>query len=401
MQANIQWLTDPEVFRVNRLDAHSDHVCYASARELAQGETSLRQSLDGQWRFAWSPCPARRPAAFWQEDFDDSAFGTIQVPGHMELQGFGQIQYINTLYPWDGHAELRPPQIDWEHTAVGSYVRRFDLAPGLLGKRICVSFQGVEQAFYLWCNGHFVGYAEDSFTPSDFDLTPYVRETGNRLCVEVYQHSSAGWLEDQDFFRFSGIFRSVYLYAKPEVHLEDLWLQAGLAQDNTTGTLTLRLLLSGAEEGAGVCCAIRHPARGTLWEGTPELRREGAYLFSRELRFGNTLPWCHETPELYQVTLTLLNAAGEAVEVIPYEIGFRRFELKDGLMLLNGKRLVLRGVNRHEWNPRTGRAIGMEDMRRAMDTFLRSNINAVRTCHYPNQTPWYHMCDPSGIHTMD
>ncbi|MDY4581735.1 MAG: glycoside hydrolase family 2 TIM barrel-domain containing protein [Candidatus Faecousia sp.] len=401
MQANIQWLTDPEVFRVNRLDAHSDHVCYASARELAQGETSLRQSLDGQWRFAWSPCPARRPAAFWQEDFDDSAFGTIQVPGHMELQGFGQIQYINTLYPWDGHAELRPPQIDWEHTAVGSYVRRFDLAPGLLGKRICVSFQGVEQAFYLWCNGHFVGYAEDSFTPSDFDLTPYVRETGNRLCVEVYQHSSAGWLEDQDFFRFSGIFRSVYLYAKPEVHLEDLWLQAGLAQDNTTGTLTLRLLLSGAEEGAGVSCTIRHPAQGTLWEGTPELRREGAYLFSRELRFGNTLPWCHETPELYQVTLTLLNAAGEAVEVIPYEIGFRRFELKDGLMLLNGKRLVLRGVNRHEWNPRTGRAIGMEDMRRAMDTFLRSNINAVRTCHYPNQTPWYHMCDRSGIYMMD
>lgn len=245
MQANLTWLTDPTVFRVNRLDAHSDHVCYASEEELTQSVTSLRQSLDGQWRFAWSRNPAQRPSAFWQADFDDSDFTAIQVPGHMELQGFGKIQYINTLYPWDGHAELRPPQIDWDNTSVGSYVKTFDLEAGLTGKRVCISFQGVEQAFYVWLNGHFVGYAEDSFTPSDFDLTPWLREKENRLCVEVYQHSSAAWLEDQDFFRFSGIFRSVYLYAKPTVHVEDLWLQTALAEDNTTGTLKLRLLLSG------------------------------------------------------------------------------------------------------------------------------------------------------------
>ncbi|MGN0976733.1 MAG: glycoside hydrolase family 2 TIM barrel-domain containing protein [Faecousia sp.] len=401
MQADIHWLTDPRVFRVNRLDAHSDHVCYASAEELARGESSLRQSLDGQWRFAWSSCPAQRPAAFWQEGFDDSAFGTIQVPGHMELQGYGQIQYINTLYPWDGHAELRPPEIDWDHTAVGSYVRRFDLEPGLLSNSVCVSFQGVERAFYVWCNGHFVGYSEDSFTPSEFDLTPYIREKDNRLCVEVFQHSSASWLEDQDFFRFSGIFRSVCLCAKPEVHLEDLWLRAGLAEDNSTGTLTIRLLLTGGAERASVFCKLRDPEGKTLLEEPLELHREGAYLTSRELRFPNIQPWCHETPALYQVTLTLRNAAGETVEVVPYATGFRRFELKNGLMLLNGKRLVLRGVNRHEWNPRTGRAIGMEDMDRAMDTFRRNNINAVRTSHYPNQTPWYHLCDRNGIYMID
>ena len=159
------------------------------------------------------PAGPDRPADFWQEDFDDSGFGTIQVPGHMELQGYGQIQYINTLYPWDGHAELRPPEIHWEDNPVGSYVREFDLEPGLLGKRICISLQGVEQACCVWLNGCFVGYAEDSFTPSDFDLTPYIRETGNRLCVEVYKRSSAAWIEDQDFFRFSGIFRTVFLYA--------------------------------------------------------------------------------------------------------------------------------------------------------------------------------------------
>ena len=185
MEANLNWLTDPAVFQINRLDAHSDHVCYASAEEAERGESSLRQSLDGAWRFAWSRNPAARPADFWREDFDDSGFGTILVPGHMETQGYGQIQYINALYPWDGRAELRPPEMDWEDCPVGSYVREFDLDPGLRGKRVCVSFQGAEQAIYVWLNGQFVGYAEDSFTPSDFDLSPCVRETGNRLCVEV------------------------------------------------------------------------------------------------------------------------------------------------------------------------------------------------------------------------
>ncbi len=399
MLAELQWLTGPAVFRVNRLDAHSDHVCYASMQELAQGETSLRQSLDGVWRFAWSKCPAARPTDFWREGYDDSAFGTIQVPGHMELQGHGQIQYINTLYPWDGHTELRPPEIDWDDNSVGSYVREFDLGPGLRGKRVCVSFQGVEQPYYVWLNGQFVGYAEDSFTPSEFDLTPYIRETGNRLCVEVYKRSSAAWIEDQDFFRFSGIFRSVFLYAKPQVHLEDLWLQAGLEEDNSTGTLSVRLLLEG--EGASVSCRVVHPAQGVLFDSALELTPEGKYLRSQLLRFENVCPWRHEIPELYQVTLTLAAADGEVVEIVPYDAGFRRFEMKGGLMLLNGERIIFHGVNRHEWNPETGRAIGMADMTAAMETFRRNNINAVRTSHYPNQTAWYRLCDRNGIYMID
>lgn len=398
MQAELHWLTDPTVFRVNRLDAHSDHVCYASMQELAQGETSLRQNLDGVWRFAWSKSPALRPEDFWREGYDDSAFGTIQIPGHMELQGYGQIQYTNVLYPWDGRAELDAPQIDWDDCPVGSYVREFDLAPGLRGKRVCVSFQGVEQACYVWLNGHFVGYAEDSFTPSEFDLAPYIRETGNRLCVEVYKRSSAAWIEDQDFFRFSGIFRPVFLYAKPDVHLADLWLQAGLEEDNRTGTLSIRLLLEGAAE---VSCRIAHPVQGVLFDGSLELHEEGKYLRSQPFRFENIRPWRHETPELYQVTLTLKAADGTVTEVVPYDIGFRRFELKAGLMLLNGERIVFNGVNRHEWSPETGRAIGPADMAAAMEIFRRNNINAVRTCHYPNQTLWYHMCDRNGIYMID
>ena len=401
MRADLSWLADPTVFRINRLDAHSDHVCYASPAEVEQGESSLLQSLDGVWRFQWSPNPTFRPANFWQEGFDDSNFGTILVPGHMETQGYGQIQYINTLYPWDGRAEMRPPEIDWEDEPVGSYVREFDLEPGLRGKQVCVSFQGAEQAVYVWLNGQFVGYAEDSFTPSEFDLTPYIRETGNRLCVEVYKRSSAAWIEDQDFFRFSGLFRPVYLYAKPGVHLEDLWLQAGLEEDNTTGTLSIRLLLSGAADGVAVLCKIAHPIQGVLFDGPLELAPEGEHLRSQSFRFADILPWDHEHPELYTVTLTLATPDGTVCEVVPYHIGFRRFELKNGLMLLNGERLVLNGVNRHEWNSETGRAIGMADMAAAMETFKRNNINAVRTCHYPNQTPWYHLCDQNGIYVMD
>ena len=399
MQANLNWLTDPELFRVNRLDAHSDHICYASKEELDRGESSLYQSLDGCWKLAWSRNPGCRPEDFWQEGYDDSSFGSIQVPAHMELQGYGQIQYINTLYPWDGRSDIRPPEIDWERTSVGSYVRTFDLEPGLLGKSVCISFQGVERAFYVWLNGHFVGYAEDSFTPSDFDLTPYIRQKGNRLCVEVYQHGSASWLEDQDFFRFSGIFRSVVLYAKPRVHVEDLWLRTGLQEDNTTGTLHLRLLVSGPV--GEIQCKISHPRQGCLFDGRLSLTQEGEYLISQVLEFESILPWSDESPELYQVVLTVQDPRGAAVEWIPYRIGFRRFELKDGLMRLNGQRLVIRGVNRHEWNPETGRAIGIQEMQNAMATIRKNNINAVRTSHYPNQTPWYHLCDENGIYLMD
>ncbi|WP_300278231.1 glycoside hydrolase family 2 TIM barrel-domain containing protein [uncultured Subdoligranulum sp.] len=386
------WLTDPTVFAVNRLDAHSDHICYRTAEEAAAGRTSLRQSLDGLWRFCWSPNPAARPAEFWRPDADLSAFGTIQVPGHIEMQGYGELQYTNTLYPWDGRAELRPPEIDWDNAPVGSYVLDFTLDEGLRGQRVCVSFQGVEQAMYLWCNGVFVGYAEDSFTPSDFDLTDCLQEGTNRLCVEVHKRCSASWIEDQDFFRFSGIFRSVFLYAKPKVHLADLWLQTGLEEDNLTGTLTPRLKLEGRTAGAKVTLRLTDREGYALYEGP---------VTEDTLELQGVQPWSHQTPTLYHAELTLTDAEGAVQEVVPYDIGFRRFEMKDGVMCLNGERVVFNGVNRHEWNAEKGRAIGPEDMYAAMDVFRRNNINAVRTCHYPDQSLWYDLCDRNGIYMID
>ena len=394
MIPEIQWLENPEIFRVNRLDAHSDHICCASEGEIG-GTSSLRQSLDGKWRFCWSKNPDSRPAGFWQEGFDLSHFGTITVPGHMETQGHDQIHYTNKLYPWDGHAELRPPKIDWEHNPVGSYVREFDLDPGLTGRDVCISFQGVESACYVWLNGCFVGYSEDSFTPADFDLTPFIREKGNRLCVEVYKRCSGSWLEDQDFFRFSGIFRPVYLYAKPIA--EDIWIQSTLHQDLTSGEIRFRLKLT---EAAKVHAKISHRIDGVLFDGALELTYDGDYCFSQTIPFPNVRIWDYGMPELYQVLLTVVG--DKITEYIPYDTGFRRFEMgADKIMYLNGRRLLINGVNRHEWHCRKGRAIDVADMEKAMETILANNMNAVRTCHYPNRTEWYHLCDQKGIYLMD
>ena len=314
------------------------------------------------------------------------------MPGHIELQGYGQLQYTNTLYPWDGRSCLRPPQVDWNDDPVGSYVKEFDLDESLRGQRVCVSFQGVEQAMYLWCNGQFVGYAEDSFTPSEFDLTPYIRDENNRLCVEVYKRSSAAWIEDQDFFRFSGLFRSVYLYAKPKVHINDIWLKADLAADNTTGLLTPLVKLDGETDGASVALVVTDPEGYAVYEGPAA---------GDTIEIEGIQPWSHAAPVLYHAVLTLRDADGVLQEVVPYDIGFRRFEMINGVMCLNGERVVFNGVNRHEWNADRGRAIGADDMHAAMAVFKKNNINAVRTCHYPDQSLWYDLCDRNGIYMID
>ena len=396
---SLSWLTDPTVFAVNRLPAHSDH------RWTVGGE-EWRQSLCGDWRFAYSPNPDARPADFFKPEADLSAFGSIQVPGHIETQGYGQLQYVNTQYPWDGHTNLRPPEIDWQDCPVGSYVRDFTLDESWLGRRVCVSFQGVETAFYLYCNGAFVGYSEDSFTPADFDLTAYLHAGVNRLCAEVYKRCSGSWLEDQDMFRFSGIFRPVFLYAKPAVHIEDLWLRAGLADDNTTGTLAPRLRLSAAAgasaEGVTLACSIAAPGGAEIFSSPLALHAEGEdYMAADPIALPAIRPWRHEDPALYTVALVLCDANGAELETVRYKTGFRRFALIDGVMRLNGERIYFNGVNRHEWNPAAGRAIGPEDMRRAIETFKAANINAVRTCHYPNQSLWYDLCDEAGIYMID
>lgn len=305
MKAELKWLEDPRIFRINRLDAHSDHMYYGSEAEMEAGESGFLQSLNGAWRFAWSRCPGDRPADFFKEGYDTGKWDLIQVPGHMEMQGYDKIHYINTMYPWEGHVQLRPPHIDWEYNPVGSYVTEFDLADGLKEKRVCISFQGVEEAFYVWLNGQFVGYAEDTFTPSDFDLTPYIREKGNRLCVEVYKRSSAAWLEDQDFFRFSGIFRDVFLYAKPRSHVEDVWARAGLKEDYSTGVFSLDMKISHEETGENGfqlewVLYDRDGKRAAGGSVEEDALRGHAYAEIPGVR-----PWSSRDPYMYRLFLTL------------------------------------------------------------------------------------------------
>ena len=416
---DLAWLDDPEVFRVGQIKAHSDHHFFDGEETYQKQEESLCQCLNGTWQFAWSKNPAGRPADFYREDADVSGFGTIQVPGHMELAGFDRIHYINTMYPWEGHEYRRPAKTRFgeqkgqfseaEYNPVGSYRCVFDLKPALRNRRVCISFEGVEKAMYVWLNGHFVGYAEDSFTPSDFDLTPWIREKGNVLAVEVYKHSTASYLEDQDFFRFSGIFRNVVLYAKPELHVEDLWAKPVLEIDGKTGSFSMELTVSARDTAADKTGQLGSVSWRIVEKGTEDIKGTGTVLIEggKEIHIQipsqiipDVRPWSHEDPFLYLLEIRVKNVRGEIVEIVPYEIGFRRIAMDHGIMTLNGKRLILHGVNRHEWSAEGGRVITEAQMRWDMDCFHAHNIDSVRTCHYPDQIPWYYLCDREGIYVM-
>ncbi|ALC89421.1 beta-galactosidase [Bacillus sp. FJAT-18017] len=392
------WLTDLTTFKVNRLPAHSDHSYYATMEEALAGiPMPMRHSLNGDWKFTYSVNPDNRPADFYKPDFNCGGWGSITVPGHIQLQGYGQPQYVNTMYPWDGLNDIRPPEIPRDKNPVGSYVKYFTVPAGFQNKPLFISFQGVESAFYIWLNGQFIGYSEDSFTPADFELTPFLTEGENKLAVEVYQRSTGSWLEDQDFWRFSGIFRDVYLYTVPELHIFDADVRPELDASFKKGTLSAALTLLGPSEGRVAAELV--DADGTLI-GSTDVQLDGAKV-SLTIDVEEPSLWSAENPYLYKVFFNVYNANGHLVEVVPQKVGFRRFELVDKIMHLNGERIVFKGVNRHEWNYRTGRSVTKEDMLWDIKTLKRNNINAVRTSHYPNQSYWYELCDEYGIYVID
>ena len=414
MNADMKWLDKPEVFRVNQLEAHSDHCYYLDYSDMKKEKNPLFQSLNGQWEFSYSKNVKSRPVNFYEETFDASGFDKIMVPGHIELAGYDKIRYINTMYPWEGkeyHRGAYSMEVtgaekgmfsEAEYNPVGSYIKYFDLDKSMCGKRIHICFEGVEEAMYLWLNGQFVGYAEDSFTPSEFDLTPYIKETGNMLAVQVHKMSTAAFLEDQDFFRFFGIFRNVTLKAIPDVHMDDVWFQPVLNQDNVSGSVSVRMKVSAPDaQNITADFILKDREENLVAEKSVQLKKENDHLDGTICIDLETVRlWDNHDPYLYHAYVELKAEDGSLVEVIPYDIGFRRIEIIDKVIYLNGKRLVITGVNRHEWNPKTGRCIGLEDMRADIACMLRNNINSVRTCHYPDQIPWYYMCDNAGIYVM-
>ncbi len=373
MNANLAYLSDPTVFAVNREPAHSDHICTVNGM-------TMKQSLNGTWKFQYRT----------HENPIPDAACDIMVPGHIELQGFGKPQYVNTQYPWEGHEQLTPPQIPQKLNTVGCYERSFDLNDVLQGKSVFIRFDGVQTAFYVWLNGAFIGYAEDSFTPSEFNITPYVQAKNNLLRVEVYRYSTASWLEDQDYWRFSGIFREVSLFAVPSLHVRDLHAIADFDADTGCGILTVQQDITGDAD---------YTLRTTL------TAPDGQIIFASDSpvtaqQLPHIKPWSAESPALYTLRVEII-ADGTVVETAETEVGFRRFAIVDGIMCLNGKRIVFRGVNRHEWSARNGRCITEEEMLWDIRNLKRNNFNAVRTCHYPNQSAWYHLCDVYGIYLID
>ena len=384
---------DPQYFKDGRMDAHSDHTYYRDGEEAQEKATSFRYDLNGIWKFHYarnygSAIPGFEKADYCCKDWDD-----IRVPAHIQMEGYDAPQYANVQYPWEGHEDIHPGEIPEHFNPVASYVKYFEVPEEMQGKRLFISFQGAESGIALWLNGHFVGYSEDSFTPSEFELTEYVKEGENKLAAQVFKWTASSWCEDQDFYRFSGIYRDVYLYTVPEVHVYDLQIRA--IPDETLSTAALEIRTN--TWGKGTVKITLSKEGEIVIEDKKALDGEEIYSWKVE----NPVLWSAEDPQLYDLNLEVYNEAGELQEVVPQKVGFRRFEMKDGIMTLNGKRIVFKGVNRHEFSSVSGRHVSEEELRKDLKTMKQNNINAIRTCHYPDASMIYELCDEYGIYMID
>ena len=388
-------IKDPTFFAQNRVKAHSDHHYYKNHRELAEKNESFRQNLNGLWKFQDARNLAEAPDGFEAEDFDCKGWEDIRVPAHIQMEGYDKPQYVNVQYPWDGHEAIEPGEIPTQFNPVASYVKYFTVPENMQGKRLFVSFQGVESGFALWCNGSYVGYSEDTFTPSEFELTSYLKEGENKLAVQVFKWTSGSWCEDQDFFRFSGIFRDVYLYSIPDTHVSDIRIKTILNDTYDRGNLEIVLEAIGNGKVELILTRQGEEAART------EVEIKDGQSTVVELTIEQPALWSAEQPNLYNLMIQVTDNQEQLQELIPQRVGFRRFAIEDGIMKLNGKRIVFKGVDRHEFSSRRGRVPNHDELLRDIVTMKRNNINAIRTSHYPNDSALYALCDEYGLYLID
>ena len=398
-------IKNPEIFEQNRLAAHSDHVCYKNELEKIKGKSSLRYDMNGLWKFAYAKNQSLAPYGFEAADYDCKGWDEIRVPAHIQMEGYDVPIYTNTTYPWEADEFIKPGEVPEIFNPVASYVKYFTIPENMKNKRVCISFQGVESGFALWLNGHYVGYSEDTFDPSDFELTDYIVEGENKLAVRVWKWTSSSWCEDQDFYRFSGIFRDVFLYAVPCAHVEDLSVVPTLNDTFDEGTLSVSIKADGdgiasvkLYELGDLSVEKYDRAKLLLEEFDIELRNKEICEGSCNVK--NPLLWSAEKPNLYEVKIIVKDTHGNETEFISQLAGFRRFEMVDGLMKLNGKRIVFKGVNRHEFSSITGRVPNRDEVIKDIVTMKKNNINAIRTSHYPDDSMLYKLCDIYGIYMI-
>lgn len=384
----------------------------ASALKGTREASPYVRSLNGKWQFKWSPDPASRPAEFYRPEFDVRGWDRIDVPRSWQTAGFGVPLYTNITYPF----KPDPPRVTSEppphytnykqRNPVGSYRRTFRVPSEWKGRQVYLQFDGVDSAFYVWVNGRQVGYSEDSRTPATFLISSFLKPGENTLAVEVYRYSDGAYLEDQDMWRLSGIFRDVTLWSADELQVQDFFAHADLDDRYQDGKLALDVTLRnfGAAQPASVEAELLDASGKTVFKETtrvPEARAAGFTSVSLARAVERPAQWSAEQPNLYRLLLTLRSGRGKVMEVTGCRVGFRRVEIKDGRLHVNGRPIYIKGVNRHEIDPDTGHTVSLESMLQDIRLMKQFNINAVRTCHYPDDYRWYELCDEYGLYVVD
>lgn len=390
----LEWRDNPEIYQINRLDAHTASVPFSDKETAIQGDMEQSDyyfSLNGQWKFYHVHRPDLVPEAFYREDYDIEKWDEIEVPLSWQMAGYGRLQYVNRSYPWELEEALMPPKAPSLYNETGCYVKEFILPENFKNRKIILSFQGVESAFYLWVNGGFAGYSEDTYTPSEFDISNFLKTGKNRISVRVHQWCTGSWLEDQDMWRLGGIFRDVYLYAVSDGHIMDYHITYDITNENgnVEGKCRIKRYGKASEQ---VKLTILNEIGECVWEGNT---KESSISFS----LSNPDKWSAEKPTLYQFLFEIEN--GKKSEYISGKTGFRKLEIKDSILRINGQRILIKGMCKHEIDMYRGRAVSKERLRSDIIRMKRCNINAVRTSHYPYQGKWQSLCDEFGMYVAD
>ena len=387
---------DPEINAINRAPMHANFFAYENAEMAAKAvkeDSKNFMSLNGTWKFFWVRNADARPTDFWKTGFNDKGWDNLQVPGVWETHGYGDPIYINVGYGWRSRFENNPPYVPTEENHVGSYRREIMVPADWKGKDIIAHFGAVSSNMYLWVNGKFVGYSEDSKLEAEFNLTPYLKPgQKNLIAFQVFRWCDGSYLEDQDFFRYTGVARDCYLYTRNKKRIDDIRVTPDLDSEYKNGSLAINLNLKGS---GNVSLELLDAQNQTV--ASTEVKGSGNV--STTLQVENPKKWSAETPYLYTLRATLKDGS-QASEVVPVKVGFRKIELKNAQILVNGQPVLFKGADRHELDPDGGYVVSRDRMIQDIQIMKQFNINAVRTCHYPDDNFWYELCDKYGIYVV-
>lgn len=412
-----------QIFAINKEEGHNTFVPFSSVESLKKSESfnqpwatpasDLYYSLNGTWKFHWVKQPSERPVNFYKTDYDVSSWKEIPVPANMEMQGYGTPIYTNVTYPFKNYPAMIVPQKGYtnekEPNPVGSYRRDFTVPANWDGKEIFLHFNGVYSGFYVWINGKKVGYSQGSNNDAEFNITKYLKPGNNTIAVEVYRWTDGSYLEDQDMFRLSGIYRDVYLYATPKVHVRDFHLQSLFeSNDYRTAGFKVDAIVANYDskqaKGHTIEVTLIDPSGnsiGTMTEPVQLLKGKKEQKYTLQTKVEKPLLWTSETPHLYNVLVALKNERGEVIEAMSSKFGFRHIEIKNKRVYINNRQVFFKGVNRHEMLPRTGKVLSTESMIQDILMMKQFNVNTLRTSHYPNDPRMYALCDYYGLYVMD